>query len=164
MVSVRLTIKRTCLGGLSWVPREEISTPACQNLNSSQGGLHEAQSPVPSRRLSSAFLSQGCPTSAYCKHGGQREASWARNGVRSFDGQGPALRSTRGHILSLTSSNTHPANTLSLYTCRCPAFSPAPVHTHSLCTPTHIPVSQPGKQHFCVRDHLICKEKRYSLD
>lgn len=111
-----------------------ISTPACQNLNCSHRGLNEAQSRVPSRWSLQHLTVSRLPhwNNAYCKNGEQREPSWVWNGVRSLDGQGPALRSTSGHVLSLTSSNTHPANTLPLYTCKLPRILP---RTHAY-TPT----------------------------
>lgn len=96
--------------GLSWAMARQVDlAPAHQNLKSLLRGLTWARSLIPFSGPSNIFLSQGQVLGAAPTVGTMGRACFPETGkgVRSPGCLGPARRSTRSPVLSVTSSNSH---------------------------------------------------------
>lgn len=111
-----LVSKGSYTWGLSWATARQVDlAPAHQNLKSLLRGLTWARSLIPFRGLSNTFLPQGRVLGAAPTVGTVGRACFPETGkgVRSPDCLGPARRSTRSPVLSVTASNRHRSCTFS---------------------------------------------------
>lgn len=107
LVSGRFKNKRTYFPGLSWVTISWVNLCAwCPRIFSLYRGLNGVQSHMPSQ-LSQKHIAlwRLCPEKWFPRWAEYSLAALGR-GWGASSCQGPTLRSTNGHILSMTSSNS----------------------------------------------------------